>query len=71
MSANSIAMFYYNYAKNMFEARRSAPEDWSDYIPRIPSALNLYRVYVELGDSSAQAARKVLTIFAEAHNERI
>ena len=52
--------YYYNFRTKEYE-QRDTPEDWSDYISQSPAAQNLYQLYMQMGDSSADAALKVLS----------
>ena len=58
---------YYNFRTKEYE-QRDTPEDWSDYISQDAAAQNLYKLYMQMGDSSADAAMKVLSRLIEAHN---
>lgn len=59
---NNIKLFngWYNYRTEEYDYLPDAPTDFTDYIPQHPSALGLYRVYIEMGDTALESARKVL-----------
>jgi hypothetical protein len=56
---------YYNF-RTKEDEQRDPPEDWSDYISQDFASQNLYKLYIEMGDSPADAAIKVLSQFAQA-----
>ena len=60
---------YYNFRTGEYE-QRDMPEDWSDYTSQSPAAQNLYRLYMEKGDSSADAALKVLLLLTDLHRNQ-
>lgn len=54
---------WYNYKTGEYE-NRELPEDFTDYIPQDPTALALYKLCLQMGESPAKAARSVLVAVA-------
>jgi hypothetical protein len=54
----------YNYRTKEYDSVPLPIDDWSDYIPQDVASQGLYEIYREEGKSSAEAAEKVLEIWA-------
>lgn len=52
-------MFWYNFKTGEYEL--ASPTDYTDYLPPLAAARNLYRLYLETGVSPLDAAIRVLT----------
>ena len=55
--------YWYNFFKGKYEYLETPPEHCSDYIPQDPGVQSLYQCYIALGDTSVEAAIKVLKVY--------
>ena len=52
----------HNFQTGETDYRQFPIEDWSPYIPQVPAAQLLYRLYIEMGEPPVTAAEKVLRV---------